>query len=52
MSKDVVPALERSRAMHPEVQFCLAWTLCVNDTAIAILSERVRATGFEGVAPR
>ncbi|MGH2409052.1 MAG: sirohydrochlorin chelatase [Chloroflexota bacterium] len=48
MSKDVVPALERSRAGHPEVQFCLAWTLCVNDTAIAILSERVRATGFEG----
>ncbi|HXT38318.1 MAG TPA: CbiX/SirB N-terminal domain-containing protein [Chloroflexota bacterium] len=50
MSKDVVPALERSRAAHPEVQFSLAWTLCVNDTAIAILSERVRATGFEGAA--
>ncbi|HVC79130.1 MAG TPA: CbiX/SirB N-terminal domain-containing protein [Chloroflexota bacterium] len=48
LSKDVVPALERSRTAHPEVQFCLAWTLCVNETAIAILSERVRATGFEG----
>ncbi|HVA88287.1 MAG TPA: CbiX/SirB N-terminal domain-containing protein [Chloroflexota bacterium] len=48
MSKDVAPALERSRMAHPAVQFCLAWTLCVNDIAIDILAERVRATGFEG----
>ncbi len=46
MSQDVVPALERSRAAHSDVQFALAWTLCVNDTAIEILCERVRATGF------
>jgi sirohydrochlorin ferrochelatase len=49
MSQDVAPALERSRTAHPGVQFALAWTLCVNDTAIDILCERVRATGFAGV---
>jgi sirohydrochlorin ferrochelatase len=46
MSQDVVPALERSRQAHPGIQFALAWTLCVNDTAIDILRERVSATGF------
>jgi sirohydrochlorin ferrochelatase len=46
LSQNVVPALERSRQTHPAVQFTLAWTLCVNDTAIDILGERVRAAGF------
>jgi sirohydrochlorin cobaltochelatase len=46
VSQDIVPALERSRAAHADVRFCLAWTLCVNETAIDILAERVRETGF------
>lgn len=44
--KDVIPALERSRAAHPAVQFCLAWTLCVNEVGVEILAERVRQTDF------
>lgn len=44
--KDVIPALERSRRAHPGLQLALAWTLCVNETAIGILADRVRATGF------
>jgi sirohydrochlorin ferrochelatase len=44
--KDVIPALERSRIAHPDVQYCLAWTLCVNQTGIDILDERVRDSGF------
>ncbi|MGH2344618.1 MAG: sirohydrochlorin chelatase [Chloroflexota bacterium] len=50
ISQNVVPALERSRATHPGIQFSLAWTLCVNDTAVNILCERVRSTGFVGAA--
>ena len=46
LSQNVAPALERSRAAHPGLQFTLAWTLCVNDTTIDILCERVRAAGF------
>jgi sirohydrochlorin ferrochelatase len=48
---DVIPALERSRGAHPGAQFALAWTLCVNDAAIDLLEERVRATGFAGAEP-
>lgn len=48
LSQNVIPALERSRSAHPHVQFCLAWTLCVNDTTVEILEDRVRATGFSG----
>jgi sirohydrochlorin ferrochelatase len=51
LSRNVIPALERSRAAHPEVQLCLAWTLCVDDTAIDILQDRVRETGFQGTGP-
>jgi sirohydrochlorin ferrochelatase len=46
LTQNVIPALERSRAAHPGVQFCLAWTLCVNQVAIDILCERVREIGF------
>lgn len=49
--KNVIPALERSRATHPGVRFALAWTLCVNDAAIDLLEDRVRAIGFAGAAP-
>jgi sirohydrochlorin cobaltochelatase len=49
LARNVVPALERSRASHPGIQFCLAWTLCVNETAIDILADRARETGFAGV---
>jgi sirohydrochlorin ferrochelatase len=50
LSQNVVPALERSRAKYPGIQFSLAWTLCVNDTAVSILRERVQSTGFAGTA--
>lgn len=46
--QNVIPALERSRAAHPGVRFSLAWTLCINDAAIEVLEDRVRATGFAG----
>jgi sirohydrochlorin ferrochelatase len=49
--QNVIPALERSRAAHPGVRFALAWTLCINDAAIDLLEDRVRATGFAGTEP-
>ncbi|HWE63184.1 MAG TPA: CbiX/SirB N-terminal domain-containing protein [Chloroflexota bacterium] len=48
---NIIPALERSRQAHAGIVFALAWTLCVNDAAIDLLEDRVRATGFAG-APR
>jgi hypothetical protein len=51
LSKNVVPALERSRLEHPGIQFCLAWTLCVDDTIVDILEDRVGETGFVGSKP-
>ncbi len=52
LAQNVVPALERSRASYPGIQFCLAWTLCVNGTAIDILADRACGTGFIGVENR
>jgi sirohydrochlorin ferrochelatase len=49
LAQNVVPALERSRETYPGIQFCLAWTLCVNETAIGILQDRIRATRFAGI---
>lgn len=46
LARNVIPALERSRAAHPGTQFCLAWTLCVDDAMIDILQDRVRSSGF------
>jgi len=46
--QNVIPALERARAAHPEVQLSLSWALCVNNTTVDILEDRVRDTGFAG----
>jgi sirohydrochlorin cobaltochelatase len=42
LAMNVIPALERSRSTHPAIQFSLAWTLCVDDTIVDILEDRVR----------
>ncbi len=46
LARNVIPALERSRSAHPSVQFCLAWTLCVDDAIVDILQDRVRQAGL------
>jgi sirohydrochlorin cobaltochelatase len=46
LAKNVIPALERSRDAYPAIQFCLAWTLCVDDTIVDILHDRVREAGL------
>jgi sirohydrochlorin ferrochelatase len=49
LAQNVIPALERSREKYHGIQFCLAWTLCVNDVTIGILQNRVQSTGFADV---
>jgi sirohydrochlorin ferrochelatase len=46
---NVTPAVERARLAHPQVQLCLSWAICVNNTTVDILEDRVRDTGFAGV---
>jgi sirohydrochlorin cobaltochelatase len=46
LAKNVIPALERSRSAHPAIQFCLAWTLCVDDAIVDILQDRVCEAGL------
>lgn len=45
---NVTPAVERARQAHPGVQLCLSWAICVNNTTVEILEDRVRDTGFVG----
>lgn len=43
---DVIPAIDRAGAEHPDARFCLAWTLCVDDRLVELCLRRIAETGL------
>ncbi len=43
---NVIPAIDRAGAEHPDARFYLAWTLCVDDRLVDLCVQRIGETGL------